>query len=597
MKRLLGYLIGIALTLFGIVGYVSEITNAQSHNPILGYALSSVIFFAGILMIAGVAMRYGGGLWTTVGYLLTAIGVLYVTTTFEDYLRKSEKPSSREFLVCSVVLSLGIAFVGQGHRRHLWKRRNESDGPVNLNSNAEPSTRSLVRSAPWAPAWLGVVFGIWFLWHHFDTVFKFRAFAKAWQKEGLPLTLNELNQWYKPVDANENAALVYEGAFTNLVAADVPQLKKFAIRHSTNAISTFAPERAEIQGILSRNSKALALLHAATTNHQSRYSVELRDGGMLKLSHLNEIVLCEDLLALENVGAALDGRQDEAVKSFTTMLALGDSLAQEPFFESQACRESCNYRMGLFLQAMLQSYSLTEPQLAQLSEALNRTEATADYTGAYLGEFCRVMQAEPSYCIDQVYEGHPFQSAFCKALVVIFDREAADKQFYANSVKLCLKALNNPYPLRVGMLLKPCAPAQYAYAKRHGFFVSAWRFEWQPALIMNAAENVARLRVLQTVVAIERYQNANRGELPQTLTELCPRYLTSAPIDPFDGYPLRFRRSPQGYAVYSVGKDMKDNGGEGRKPGQKWVGEFDIVTKVERRGDSAKFTKVDPSNF
>jgi len=60
MKRLLGYLIGIALTLFGIVGYVSEITNAQSHNPILGYALSSVIFFAGILMIAGVAMRYGG---------------------------------------------------------------------------------------------------------------------------------------------------------------------------------------------------------------------------------------------------------------------------------------------------------------------------------------------------------------------------------------------------------------------------------------------------------------------------------------------------------------------------------------------------------
>jgi len=114
---------------------------------------------------------------------------------------------------------------------------------------------------------------------------------------------------------------------------------------------------------------------------------------------------------------------------------------------------------------------------------------------------------------------------------------------------------------------------------------------------MNAAENVARLRVLQTVVAIERYQNANRGELPQTLTELCPRYLTSAPIDPFDGYPLRFRRSPQGYAVYSVGKDMKDNGGEGRKPGQKWVGEFDIVTKVERRGDSAKFTKVDPSNF
>jgi hypothetical protein len=593
MKRLLGYLIGIALTLFGILGFVSEMTNDQSRNPLVGYALASVFFFAGILMIAGVALRYGGGLWTTVGYLLTAIGVLYVTTTLEDYLRKSEKPSSREFLVCSVLLTFGIAFVGQGHRRHLWKKRNESDGPLNLNSSAEPPPRSFMRSVPWAPAWLGVVFGMWFLWHYFDAALKFHAFAKAWQKEGLPLTLKELNEWYKPVAPNQNAALVYEAAFTNLLEADVPLLKKFAIRHCTNAISTFAPERAEIQEILARNSKALALLHAATSNHQSRYSIELRDGVTPKISHLDQIVSCEDLLALENLGAALDGRLDEAVKSLTALLALGDSLAQEPLFPSQARREACNYRMGLYLEAMLQSCSLTEAQLGQLGEAINRTEGTADYTGAYLGEFCRVMQAEPSYCIDKVYEGHPFQSALCKALVVIFDREAADKLFYANSVRLCLKALKNPYPLRAGMVLKSCNPAQYAYAKRHGFFISAWRFEWLPALTMNAAENVARLRVLQTAVAIERYQNANRGELPQSLNELCPRYLPAAPIDPFDGYQLRFQRRPQGYAVYSVGKDMKDNGGEGRKPGQKWTGNFDIVTKVERRRDSAKFTLLE----
>jgi hypothetical protein len=54
-----------------------------------------------------------------------------------------------------------------------------------------------------------------------------------------------------------------------------------------------------------------------------------------------------------------------------------------------------------------------------------------------------------------------------------------------------------------------------------------------------------------------------KGELPQSLKELVPRYLSSLPIDPFDGEPLRYSRELG--IIYCVGKDLKDSGGSPTK--------------------------------
>ena len=37
---------------------------------------------------------------------------------------------------------------------------------------------------------------------------------------------------------------------------------------------------------------------------------------------------------------------------------------------------------------------------------------------------------------------------------------------------------------------------------------------------------------------------------------------TEATIDPFTGKPLHVKRLPEGWLIYSVGKDLKDDGGE-----------------------------------
>jgi len=70
----------------------------------------------------------------------------------------------------------------------------------------------------------------------------------------------------------------------------------------------------------------------------------------------------------------------------------------------------------------------------------------------------------------------------------------------------------------------------------------------------------ADLRVAQTALAVERFRASER-KLPATLDELAPRYLPVVPTDPFDGLPLRYRRTEKGYIVYSIGPAKIDQGG------------------------------------
>ena len=76
------------------------------------------------------------------------------------------------------------------------------------------------------------------------------------------------------------------------------------------------------------------------------------------------------------------------------------------------------------------------------------------------------------------------------------------------------------------------------------------------------AVNQVRQLVARTALAVERWRLAHAGGLPATLAELVPTYLPSVPVDPFDDQPIRFKRLPQGYVVYSVGPDGADNGGK-----------------------------------
>lgn len=71
----------------------------------------------------------------------------------------------------------------------------------------------------------------------------------------------------------------------------------------------------------------------------------------------------------------------------------------------------------------------------------------------------------------------------------------------------------------------------------------------------------AELRCALTGIAVERYRRKH-DRWPAALADLVPHFLREVPLDPFDGQPLRYRRDDQGVIVYSIGEDLKDNGGD-----------------------------------
>ncbi|MCX6345360.1 MAG: hypothetical protein NT018_09855, partial [Armatimonadetes bacterium] len=87
----------------------------------------------------------------------------------------------------------------------------------------------------------------------------------------------------------------------------------------------------------------------------------------------------------------------------------------------------------------------------------------------------------------------------------------------------------------------------------------------------------ANLSLLQTEIALRRY-NVDNGRYPNKLEQISPKYLKTVPIDLFGGKPLRYISINAGktFKLYSIGPDLKDNGGAGVKI-REWTTAGDLV--------------------
>ena len=91
-----------------------------------------------------------------------------------------------------------------------------------------------------------------------------------------------------------------------------------------------------------------------------------------------------------------------------------------------------------------------------------------------------------------------------------------------------------------------------------------WNIRRSQSLIAETEE-----RVVVTAIALKRFQ-LKHGKLPEALAELAPDYLTTVPIDCFDGKPLKYHTNGDGtYLLYSVGEDGIDDGGDAGTPSGK----------------------------
>ena len=86
-----------------------------------------------------------------------------------------------------------------------------------------------------------------------------------------------------------------------------------------------------------------------------------------------------------------------------------------------------------------------------------------------------------------------------------------------------------------------------------------------------------QLQATRTILALRAYE-LTHANLPPDLSALVPEFLDEVPVDDFDGQPLRY--SAEKKIVYSVGQNLKDDGGDDTRSGPN-DSHLDLVYKFD----------------
>ena len=100
---------------------------------------------------------------------------------------------------------------------------------------------------------------------------------------------------------------------------------------------------------------------------------------------------------------------------------------------------------------------------------------------------------------------------------------------------------------------------------RRGFFDGFIRPVWYSFTSFEGARlDLAARQTMTAVLAVERYRRAHHGAAPASLDALVPAFLTAVPLDPLSegaGQPINYRSDADGYVIYSLDSNRRDDGG------------------------------------
>lgn len=410
----------------------------------------------------------------------------------------------------------------------------------------------------------------------------------AIRQKGYPASLRELDAWYARVPDSQNAALILTNAFSQAGLADSSS--------TLNLIGdkSWVPERghllddaarAELTAMFATNQTLLELLHSVHGLTNSRFPVNFSQGFQMLLPHLAKIKATTQLLTAE---ALLEVSNKDIEKALRTLGAAGcaaNSIAEEPLLISQLVRIAGWGVISKRCELILNGAHLSEADLSTLQSLFHDAEGPNSMARGLGGErACGLGVFMGSDDQALVISGSgttpaPLKERLRGALVMGLLKSTGilrkDKNLYLDVMATNIAAAEAPFPERLTLGQKATA-AVLSQPSRMLIFSRMLL----PALgkaMQRDAEHAARIRATQTAIAIERFRRAHNGILPGDLRELVPTYLPSPFTDPFDGKPLRFKRLGSGYVVYSIGSDLRDDGGSEPDPNKQTAKDITFV--------------------
>jgi hypothetical protein len=390
-------------------------------------------------------------------------------------------------------------------------------------------------------------------------------------EEYLPRTLKELNAWY--VEPPQNAAKFYLQGFNSLQiesfrASNVPLIGKGKLP----ALGSIMPPsmKSEITAFVRANSIALQFFAKAASYKQTRYPVDLTMGAEAPFHHLTKLKAAAQLAELNAISHAEAKQAKEAATDVLLGMSLARSLKAEPSLLSQLLRVSTISTTVAALEQTINRTTLSSESLNELSKEFRKME---EYDTHGVG-FTRAMAGERAMAIALFQDPKKLAAVAAAPGVklpadqlnqVLARLERSDglreeQQYFEAAFQMLFTARKKMFPER--LKVDELVQQRIADANSKKLVLVGLLIPGLGGRVAKEAEGLAGLRLAMTAVALEQFRAAHQNRYPSSISELKPDYLAATLADPFDGQVLRYRRKENGYVMYSIGPDLKDNTGE-----------------------------------
>jgi hypothetical protein len=366
-----------------------------------------------------------------------------------------------------------------------------------------------------------------------------------------------------------NAAVVYQEAFDYLAPPEpVPPLWRDKAPGAWKAYDreAFDPKDKDLREFLNTQQRGLALIRKAAAIPGCSFDHDYSLGISMPLPELKWLPHAATLLAYDALVKAADGDVRGALDDVTAIYGVAGHVS-DPLLISVMVAIGIDKTATKVLEDVLSSITsapdlgrLTLPVEATYRRSVRRAMVTEDVifgltTFAALAEGDQgVIDAAATEGLDKwipassIYRVFLMQDDLAAYRRVMQEmQQLAAKPYYESHQDW--KAHNDSWKgRRRGIVTALLAPAT-------------------EMVVLAANEADAQRLLARTALALVAFK-ARTGAYPDKLDALVPDLLTRVPLDPFSGRPLRMKRDGAGVVLYSVGRDMTDDGGRPTEPGK-----------------------------
>lgn len=439
-------------------------------------------------------------------------------------------------------------------------------------------------------------------------------YAALLHARGEPASLEELNDWYKPVPEADNAAPLFLAAIEKHRMLPPPREVPATSNGDAQLLQDREPVREPLPIIgegklperladfppalrprlveyLDANQESLRLTLEGTTKAGLRFPVDMRAGLAVELEHLTGIRTLARLLSLHVVRLLMEQQCPAATEALIAQLRLSALMQQEPVLISHLVHVALGELAVERIRYTLQNMDISEVELGRLQQALNEfPDPLKSLKRAIIGE--RTMAL--SYMERMALPLEIVQSTSTPQKLDAWARALAGRA-------LGLTKVNEVVMARAyNILFEGIDTPMHTAASEAAFDQKLEKASEQSvlaAILIPAMSRVidaplrleAGLDMAKAAVAIERYRLA-AGKLPSSLEDLVPTYFNEVPHDVFTDNPIQYRpQKGQAYLLYSWGQDREDDGGTAlNEQGRRDSRLADVVFRVRLEPEQEK---------